>query len=82
MPEAGDPAVNVYDMRLTHHADGWIYGLFCVERRDKNAPPGDTSSALASCGIARTHDLRKWELLPDLVTVMHLYRPSIVYLPR
>jgi len=68
MPEAGDPAVNVYDMRLTAHEDGWIYGLFCVERKDPKAPPGDLSSALASCGIARTRDLKKWERLPDLVT--------------
>lgn len=68
MPEAGEPAVNVYDMRLTAHEDGWIYGLFCVERKDPQAPPGDTSSALASCGITRTKDLRKWDRLPDLVT--------------
>ena len=66
MPETADPDTNVYDMRLVQHEDGWIYGLFCTERKDKEAPPGDTSSAVAQCGIARTHDLRKWERLDDL----------------
>ena len=59
---------NVYDMRLTRHEDGWIYGLFCTERKDKSAPAGDTSSAVAACGIVRTRDLDNWERLPDLVT--------------
>ena len=53
-------------MRLTRHEDGWIYGLFCVERKDPAAPPGDLSSAVAACGIARTRDLVEWERLPDL----------------
>jgi 4-O-beta-D-mannosyl-D-glucose phosphorylase len=66
MPETDDPDINVYDMRLTAHADGWIYGLFCTERKDPAAPAGDLSSALAQCGIARTRDLRVWERLPDL----------------
>jgi 4-O-beta-D-mannosyl-D-glucose phosphorylase len=66
MPETKDPDTNVYDMRLTQHEDGWIYGLFCTERRDKNAEPGDLSSAVAQCGIARTKDLTKWQRLPDL----------------
>nr|ACA61147.1 conserved hypothetical protein [uncultured microorganism] len=66
MPEWGEPATNVYDMRLTRHEDGWIYGLFCVERKDPTAKPGDLSSAVAACGIARTHDLIEWERLPDL----------------
>ncbi|MCR5351660.1 MAG: glycosidase [Bacteroidales bacterium] len=66
MPEWGEPATNVYDMRLTRHEDGWIYGLFCVERKDPDAAPGDLSSAVASCGIARTRDLINWERLPDL----------------
>ncbi|HEY9075572.1 MAG TPA: glycosidase [Anaerolineaceae bacterium] len=68
MPETEDPDTNVYDMRLVQHADGWIYGLFCTERKDPNAPPGDLSSAVAQCGIARTHDLKNWERLPDLKT--------------
>ena len=67
LPETADPAVNVYDMRLTAHEDGWIYGLFCVERKDTQRPH-DLSAAVAQCGIARTRDLRSWERLPDLVT--------------
>ena len=65
LPDTEDPAVNVYDMRLTHHKDGWIYGLFCVERHD-DSMPGDLSAATAACGIARTRDLETWERLPDL----------------
>ena len=67
MPEWGEPATNVYDMRLTRHEDGWIYGLFCVERKDHSAE-GDLSAATAACGIARTQDLVNWERLPDLET--------------
>ena len=66
MPEWGEPATNVYDMRLTAHEDGWIYGIFCVERKDPSAAPGDLSSAVAAAGIARTKDLVNWERLPDL----------------
>lgn len=65
MPETDDPATNVYDMRLTAHEDGWIYGLFCVERKDPSEP-GNLSAATASCGIARTRDLKTWHRLPDL----------------
>jgi 4-O-beta-D-mannosyl-D-glucose phosphorylase len=68
MPETDDPDTNVYDMRLVAHEDGWIYGLFCTERKDPSARPGDLSSAVAQCGIARTRDLREWERLPDLRT--------------
>jgi 4-O-beta-D-mannosyl-D-glucose phosphorylase len=68
MPETDDPDINVYDMRLVKHADGWIYGLFCTERRDSSAPESDQSAAIAQCGIARTRDLDTWERLPDLVT--------------
>ncbi len=66
MPETADPDTNVYDMRLVKHEDGWVYGLFCTERKDPNAPKGDLSSAVAQCGITRTKDLKKWERLPDL----------------
>lgn len=65
LPDTDDPATNVYDMRLTQHEDGWIYGLFCAERHDP-ACPGDLSAATATCGIARTKDLVDWERLPDL----------------
>lgn len=68
MPETDEPDTNIYDMRLTQHEDGWIYGLFCTERRDPNAAPGDQSAAVAQCGIARTHDLIHWQRLPDLQT--------------
>lgn len=68
MPETEVPDVNVYDMRLVQHEDGWIYGLFCTERKDPAAKPGDESSAVAQCGIARTRDLVSWERLPDLKT--------------
>ena len=68
MPETDDPDINVYDMRLVKHEDGWIYGLFCTERKDPDAPKGDTSSAVAQAGIARTKDLIHWERLPDLKT--------------
>jgi len=66
MPEWGEPATNVYDMRLTAHEDGWIYGIFCVERKDPDAAPGDLSAAVAAAGIARTKDFVCWERLPDL----------------
>jgi len=68
MPETDNPDTNVYDMRLTRHEDGWIYGIFCSERKDPSAPEGDLSSAVAAAGIARTHDLKTWERLPDLKT--------------
>ena len=66
MPETEDPDTNVYDVRLTAHADGWVYGLFCTERKDPLAPAFDQSSAIAACGIARTKDLVVWERLADL----------------
>ena len=65
MPEDVVPATNIYDMRLTQHEDGWIYGLFCVERHD-DSQPDNLSAATATCGIARTKDLKVWERLPDL----------------
>ena len=66
MPEYGEPATNVYDMRVVKHEDGWIYGIFCVERKDPAAPAGDLSSAVAAAGVARTKDLITWERLPDI----------------
>ena len=65
MPEDVAPATNVYDMRLTAHEDGWIYGVFCAERHD-DSQPGDLSAATATAGIARTKDLKTWYRLPDL----------------
>jgi 4-O-beta-D-mannosyl-D-glucose phosphorylase len=68
MPQTDPPETNVYDMRLTVHEDGWIYGVFCAERKDPEAAPGNESAAVASAGIARTRDLIHWERLPNLVT--------------
>ena len=68
MPDDVVPATNIYDMRLTQHEDGWIYGIFCAERHDDTAPAGDLSAATATAGIARTKDLVNWERLPDLKT--------------
>jgi len=68
LPETDEPDTNVYDMRLTAHEDGWIYGVFCSERKDPNAPAGDLSAAVAAAGIVRTKDLLTWERLPDLNT--------------
>lgn len=68
LPQTDEPDTNVYDMRLTQHQDGWIYGLFCTERRDPAASAHDQSMAVAACGIARTKDLVQWERLPDLKT--------------
>jgi 4-O-beta-D-mannosyl-D-glucose phosphorylase len=78
MPETADPDVNVYDMRLTRHEDGWIYGVFCTERKDP-AAPNDPSAAIAQAGIARTHDLVTWERLPDLVTPSQQQRNVVLH---
>ena len=68
LPQVNDPETNVYDMRLTRHEDGWIYGIFCAEHKDPKAAPGDLSSAIATAGIVRTKDLLSWERLPDLIS--------------
>jgi len=68
MPETEVPDTNIYDIRLVQHEDGWVYGLFCTERKDPDALPGDESAAIAQCGIARTKDLITWERLADLKT--------------
>ncbi|MGF9911803.1 glycosidase [Paenibacillus ehimensis] len=79
LPETEDPDINVYDMRLVKHEDGWIYGLFCTERKDPAAPAGDLSSAVAQCGIARTKDLRSWERLADLKTKSNQQRNVVLH---
>ena len=68
IPETDVPDTNIYDMRLVQHEDGWIYGLFCTERRDASAPAGNQSAAIAQCGIVRTKNLEFWERLKDLKT--------------
>ncbi len=79
MPETADPDINIYDMRLSLHEDGWIYGVFCTERKDTFAPPGDTSMAVASAGIARTRDLDQWERLPDLISTTGQQRNVVLH---
>lgn len=79
LPETEDPDINVYDMRVTQHEDGLIYGLFCTERKDTSAPEGDQSSATAQCGIARTRDLITWERLPDLKTTSPQQRNVVLH---
>jgi 4-O-beta-D-mannosyl-D-glucose phosphorylase len=68
IPQTSEPDTNVYDMRLINHEDGWVYGIFCTERKDPKAPKGDTSSAIANAGIVRSKDLINWERLPDLIS--------------
>ena len=70
---------NVYDMRLTQHDDGWIYGVFCTERKDTTAPDGDTSTAMAEAGIVRTRDLKSWERLPDLISTTGQQRNVVLF---
>jgi 4-O-beta-D-mannosyl-D-glucose phosphorylase len=79
MPETDEPETNVYDIRLVAHEDGWVYGLFCTERRDPRAPEADQSAALAKCGIARTKDLVQWERLPDLTTTSAQQRNVVLH---
>lgn len=79
MPETEDPDINVYDLRIVQHEDRWLYGVFCTERKDTDAPEGDTSSAVASAGIARTKDLKKWERLPDLITYSGQQRNVVLH---
>ncbi len=78
LPETENPATNVYDMRLTEHEDGWIYGLFCVERHDADRPQ-DPSAAVAQCGVVRTRDMENWERLPDVKTKSSQQRNVVLH---
>lgn len=78
MPETSNPDMNVYDIRLVEHEDGWIYGIFCAERKDLSKPH-DTSAAIASSGLARTKDLVNWERLPDLVSKSAQQRNCVLH---
>ena len=75
----GNPDINAYDMRLVNHEDGWIYGIFCTERKDPNVPKEDTSSAIANAGILRTKDLINWERLPDLISDSAQQRNVVIH---
>ncbi|MHA3789419.1 glycoside hydrolase family 130 protein [Flavobacterium hauense] len=79
IPQLEDHDTNVYDMRLTLHEDGWIYGIFCTERKDPNAPAGDTSAAIANAGIVRTKDLVNFERLPDLISNTGQQRNVVIH---
>ena len=67
LPDTCPEETNVYDMRLTQHEDGWIYGVFCSESKDTAS--ADLSAAVAAAGIVRTRDLKTWERLPNLTTL-------------
>lgn len=75
----GEDETNVYDMRLVKHEDGWIYGIFCSERKDPDAPDHDTSSALANAGIIRTKNLIDWERLPNLISDSNQQRNVVIH---
>jgi 4-O-beta-D-mannosyl-D-glucose phosphorylase len=79
MPPSKISETNLYDMRLVRHEDGWIYGVFCTEKRDPSARESDQSAAIAQCGIARTKDLTTWERLPDLKTTSPQQRNVVLH---
>ncbi|ADU26466.1 glycosidase [Ethanoligenens harbinense] len=80
LPDTCPEETNVYDMRLTQHEDGWIYGVFCSESKDKDDP--DLSAAVAAAGIVRTKDLRTWERLDNLVTRQSPQQRNVLLLPN
>ena len=80
LPDTCPEETNVYDMRLTKHEDGYIYGVFCSESKDKNAK--DLSAAVAAAGIVRTKDLKTWERLPNLVTLHSPQQRNVVLHPE
>lgn len=78
MPQTEDPDMNVYDIRLVEHEDGWVYGIFCAERKDKSKPH-DSSAAIAQSGLARTKDLINWERLPDIMSSSPQQRNCVLH---
>ena len=80
LPDTCPEETNVYDMRLTQHEDGWIYGVFCSESKDTSSP--DLSAAVAAAGIVRTRDLKTWERLPNLVTKRSPQQRNVVLHPE
>ncbi len=80
LPDTCPEETNVYDMRLTRHEDGWIYGIFCSESKDRSNP--DLSAAVAAAGIVRTKDLKTWERLPNLVTLRSPQQRNVDLLPE
>ena len=80
LPDTCPEETNVYDMRLTQHEDGWIYGVFCSESKDKEN--ADLSAAVAEAGIVRTHDLKNWERLDNLKTLHSPQQRNVVLHPE
>lgn len=80
LPDTCPEETNVYDMRLTRHEDGWIYGVFCSESKDKTV--SDLSAAVAAAGIVRTKDLKNWERLPNLITLRSPQQRNVVLHPE
>jgi len=80
LPDTEKQETNVYDMRLTQHEDGWIYGVFCSESKDPENP--DLSAAVAAAGIVRTKDLITWERLPNLKTLRSPQQRNVVLHPE
>lgn len=80
LPDTCPEETNVYDMRLTKHEDGYIYGVFCSESKDTSVK--DLSAAVAAAGIVRTKDLKNWERLPNLVTLRSPQQRNVVLHPR
>ncbi len=80
LPDTCPEETNVYDMRLTKHEDGWIYGVFCSESKDTTV--NDLSAAVAAAGIVRTKDLKTWERLPNLVTLRSPQQRNVVLHPE
>lgn len=80
LPDTCPEETNVYDMRLTKHEDGYIYGVFCSESKDTTV--NDLSAAVAAAGIVRTKDLKSWERLPNLVTKRSPQQRNVVLHPE
>lgn len=80
LPDTCPEETNVYDMRLTKHEDGYIYGVFCSESKDTASP--DLSAAVAAAGIVRTKDLKSWERLPNLKTLRSPQQRNVVLHPE
>ena len=80
LPDTCPEETNVYDMRLTKHEDGYIYGVFCSESKDKTV--SDLSAAVAAAGIVRTKDLKNWERLPNLITLRSPQQRNVVLHPE
>lgn len=80
LPDTCKDETNVYDMRLTAHEDGYIYGVFCSESKDETS--ADLSAAVAAAGIVRTKDLKSWERLDNLTTLRSPQQRNVVLHPE